>query len=106
MPVGQVQQRVNVGLLEQFAEDGFARPSFEQHVVRQHDRRAAVLLEDGENVLEKIELLVASGAQRSSRLVGYSTVMERLQTICIFGCSSNLSRRTSLISALIIFLGT
>ena len=56
---GQAQQRMHVRLLEQFAPDGFARAAFKQHVVRQHHRRAAVLLEDGENVLEKIELLVA-----------------------------------------------
>ena len=58
---GQAQQRVHVRLLEQFAPDGFARAAFEQHVVRQHDRRAAVLLEDREDVLEEIELLVAGG---------------------------------------------
>ena len=56
---GQAQQRVHVRLLEQFAPDGFARAAFKQHVVRQHHRRAAVLLEDGEDVLEEIELLVA-----------------------------------------------
>ena len=56
---GQAQQGVDVGLLEQFAPDGFARAAFEEDVVRQHDRRAAVLLEDGEDVLEEIELLVA-----------------------------------------------
>ena len=33
--------------------------AFEEDVVRQHHRRAAVLLEDGEDVLEEIELLVA-----------------------------------------------
>ena len=56
---GQAQQGVDVRLLEQFAPDGFARAAFEEHVVRQHHRRAAVLLEDGEDVLEEIELLVA-----------------------------------------------
>jgi len=50
---------VNVGLLEQFAPDGFARAAFKEHIVRQHHRRATVLLEDGEDVLEEIELLVA-----------------------------------------------
>ncbi len=56
---GQAQERVHVRLLEQFAPDGFARAAFKQHVVRQHHRRAAMLLEDGEDVLEEIELLVA-----------------------------------------------
>ena len=50
---------MNVRLLEQFAPDGFARAAFEEHVVRQHHRRASVLLEDGEDVMEEIELLVA-----------------------------------------------
>ena len=58
---GQAQERVHVCLLEQFAPDGFARAAFEQNVVRQHHRRAPVLLEDGEDVLEEIELLVARG---------------------------------------------
>ena len=56
---GQAQERMHVGLLEQFAPDGFARAAFKVHVVRQHHRRAPVLLEDGEDVLEEIELLVA-----------------------------------------------
>ena len=33
--------------------------TFKQHVVRQYHRRPTVLLEDGEDVLEEIELLVA-----------------------------------------------
>jgi hypothetical protein len=36
----------------------FARAAFEEDVVRQYDCGAAVLLQDGEDVLEKIELLV------------------------------------------------
>lgn len=56
---GQAEQRVNVGLLEQLATDGFPGAAFEEHVVRQHHRRAAVLLEDGEDMLEEVELLVA-----------------------------------------------
>ena len=56
---GQAQERVDVGLLEQFAADGFAGAAFEEHVVGQHHRGAAVLLEDGEDVLEEVELLVA-----------------------------------------------
>ena len=56
---GQAQEGVDVGLLEQRAADGFAGAAFEKDVVRQHDRGAAVLLEDGEDVLEEVELLVA-----------------------------------------------
>jgi len=37
------------------------RAAFKQHVIRQHHRRATVLLEYGEDMLEKIELLVAGG---------------------------------------------
>ena len=58
---GQAQQRMHVRLLEQFAPDGFARAAFEEHVIRQHHRRATVLLENGEDVLEEIELFVAGG---------------------------------------------
>ena len=56
---GQAQERVDVGLLEQGAPDGFAGAAFEEDVIRQHDRSAAVLLEDGEDVLEEVELFVA-----------------------------------------------
>jgi hypothetical protein len=53
----------------------FAGAAFEKDVVRQHDRGAAVLLEDGEDVLEEIELQCQCGshllvlAQKSSRLM-------------------------------------
>ena len=47
---------MNVGLLEELATDGFARAAFEEDVVGNNDRRPAVLLQDGENVLEEIEL--------------------------------------------------
>ena len=40
---GQAQQCVDIGLLEQFAADGFAGAAFKEHVVRQHDGRAAML---------------------------------------------------------------
>ena len=55
----QAQQRMHVGLLEQFAADRLAGAALEEHVVGQHHRRAAVLLEDREDVLEEVELLVA-----------------------------------------------
>ena len=67
MPVGRRSKRVNIGLLEQFAADGFAGAAFEEDVVRQHDRGAAVLLEDGEDVLEEVELLVAGAWPRNRR---------------------------------------
>ena len=64
---GQAQQRVDIGLLEQFAANRFARAAFEKHVVRHHHGGAAVLLEDGEDVLEKVELLVQIKAQTAIR---------------------------------------
>lgn len=47
---------MNIGLLEQRAPDGFTRAALKEDVVRQHDRRATVLFEDGEDVLEEVEL--------------------------------------------------
>ena len=55
----QAQQRVNVSLLEQLAANGLTRAAFKQHVIRHDDRRSAMLFEDREDVLEKVELLVA-----------------------------------------------
>ena len=56
---GQTQQGVNVGLLEQFASDGFAGAAFEENIVGDNDRSATVLLQNGEDVLKEVELLVA-----------------------------------------------
>jgi hypothetical protein len=50
---------VNVGLFEWLAPNRLAGAAFEEDVVRNYDRGAAVLLQDGENVLEKVELFVA-----------------------------------------------
>ena len=66
-PGGQAQEGVDVGLLEQGAPDSFAGAAFEEDVVGQHARGAAVLLQDGEDVLEEVELLVLVLAQKSSR---------------------------------------
>jgi hypothetical protein len=55
---GQAQQGVNIGLLEELAADGLAGAAFEKDVVGQDNRGAAMLVEDGKNVLEEIELLV------------------------------------------------
>lgn len=56
---GEAEDGMDIGLLEQVAADGFAGAALEEHIVRQHDGRAAVLLEDGEDVLDEVELLVA-----------------------------------------------
>jgi hypothetical protein len=50
---------VNVGLFEDFASYRFPGAALEKHVVGNNDRGAAVLLQDGEDVLEKVELFVA-----------------------------------------------
>ena len=50
---------MNVGLIEQLAANGFSGTAFEQHVVWQHDGSTAVLFEDGEDVLQEVQLLVA-----------------------------------------------
>ena len=55
----QSQQRVYVGLFEELAPQGLASAAFEEDVVRHDDRGAAVLLQDGEDVLEEVELFVA-----------------------------------------------
>ncbi len=55
----QAQERVHVRLLEQLAANRLTCPAFEEHVVRHDDSGPAMLLEDREDVLEKVELLVA-----------------------------------------------
>ena len=54
----QTQERVDLALVQQLAADGLACAAFEEHVVRHHDRRPAVLLQQGFDVLEEVELLV------------------------------------------------
>ena len=55
----QTQQRVNVCLFEEFTADGFTCAAFEENIIRNNNRGAAVLLQDREDMLEEIELLVA-----------------------------------------------
>ena len=56
---GKSQEGVDVGLFQQFAADGFAGAAFEEDVVGEDDGGASVHLEDGMDVLEKVELFVA-----------------------------------------------
>src|SRR5207302_3428885 len=56
---GQAQQCVDVALLEQLAPDDLPGAAFEENVVRNHDRRAAMDREQRVDVLEEVELLVA-----------------------------------------------
>jgi len=46
-------------LLEQLATNCFTHAAFKEDVVGHDDRGAAVLLQDGEDVLEEVELFVA-----------------------------------------------
>ena len=73
MPFGSRSNVCTSALLEQFASDRFAGTAFEEDVVGNNDRGAAVLLQDGEDVLEEVELKCQCGshllvlAQKSSR---------------------------------------
>ena len=58
---GQPQNGVQVAWLQQLAVHGFRRAAFEQHVVGQHHRRAAVHLQAADDVLHDVELLVRGG---------------------------------------------
>ncbi|OGV44823.1 MAG: hypothetical protein A2X46_16980 [Lentisphaerae bacterium GWF2_57_35] len=49
-------------------EAGWRNPALEQYVVGQYHGGAAMLLEDGEDVLEEVELLVAG---RSAEIVAF-----------------------------------
>ena len=58
---GQTQQGVDVAVVQQLPAYRFAGAALEQHVVRQHQGRAAILLQQRLHVLDEIELLVRSG---------------------------------------------
>ena len=49
---------MHIGLLEKLASYGFASTAFEEHVVGNNDPGAAMLLQDGEHMLEEVELFV------------------------------------------------
>src|SRR5256886_9359338 len=50
---------MNIGLFEQLASYSFSSTAFEEDVIGNDDRNATVLFQDGEYVLEKVELFVA-----------------------------------------------
>jgi len=56
----QTQERVYLALVQELAPDSLTRPTFEEDVVRHHDRGPAILLQQGFDVLDEIELLVGS----------------------------------------------
>src|SRR2546426_11759044 len=52
----QAQQRMHVRLLQELATDRFTGAAFEQHVVGEDHSGSAVLIQDSEDMLQKIEL--------------------------------------------------
>src|SRR6185437_14845473 len=46
--------------MEELAPNGLPRSAFEENVVRHHDGSAAILLEQGFDVLDEVELFVGS----------------------------------------------
>jgi hypothetical protein len=58
---GQAQQRVNVGLLQQFTPNRLSGAAFEQHIVGYDDCRSPMNLQARFHVLQEVELLVAGG---------------------------------------------
>ena len=64
---GQAQQGVHVTTCQQTLADGFPSTPFEQHVVRHHDGRPAMLLENLFTCCRKFNCLLDVVAQKSSR---------------------------------------
>lgn len=58
----QSKQGVDVGFMEQFTANRLASAPLKEDVVRDNNRRPALLLEDRKDVLQKIELFVAGRA--------------------------------------------
>ena len=69
---------MNVGLLEQFAADGFAGAACEEHVVGEHHGGAAVLLEDGGDMLVRIKVRLQSPGALSRRFLQHRPRSRRL----------------------------
>jgi hypothetical protein len=62
---------VDVGLLEEPSSDRLAGAPFEEHVVGDDDGAAAANVEQGEDVLDEVELLVLGGGPEVLAGVGY-----------------------------------
>jgi Restriction endonuclease len=56
----QTKQGVNICLLQQLATHGLSGTAFKKNIVRDNNSGPAMLLENGKDVLEEIELFVAS----------------------------------------------
>src|SRR6266511_6299034 len=54
----QTQQGMDLALVQQLSANRLPCPALEKNIVRNHDRRPAVLLQQRFDVLEKIEILV------------------------------------------------
>ena len=61
---GQAKNSMHIALVQQLFANGLARTAFKQHVIGQHHCRTAMLLQQGFNVLHKVELLVAGGGPK------------------------------------------
>ena len=70
MPIGRRSRGVHVGVAQQLAAHDFARATLEQHVVRHHHRRAAVLLQNRPDALHEVELLVAGAGPEIGAIDG------------------------------------
>jgi len=73
---GQAQQGVDVVILQQLEPDGLARPTLEQHVIRDDNRAAAIHLQQRGHMLEKIELLVLGRHPEAITLIGMILLFE------------------------------
>ena len=54
----ETKKRVDIALVQQLPADRLPCPAFEKNIVRYDDRRAAVLFQQGFDVLKKVQLLV------------------------------------------------
>src|SRR6266571_1557432 len=55
---GQAQQRMHVTLLQQFAANSFTCSTLEEYVIRDNHSRPTMNLEQGFDMLDKVQLLV------------------------------------------------
>jgi hypothetical protein len=94
---GQREQGVNVGLFEQLSPYGFAG-AFEEDVVRNNDRGAAMLLQDGENVLEELHTGALQRRRRNQKPVVKTSNAMSLAVVELIGYRVN--KRSDIIKGL------
>ena len=58
---GETQKCMNVAIIQQVSPYRLTRASLEQNVVRHHNGRPSMSLQQGPHVLEEVQLLVAGG---------------------------------------------